>query len=65
MEDPLRKARDKILWPFLILIMTRFNVQIEHGKPLSANSGLTVSSLKQSGYEGIFIGIGNVIIPAS
>merc|ERR1712168_853120 len=39
---------------FEVRLMTDLGVKIEKGKPLSADSGLTVKSLKEDGYKAIF-----------
>jgi len=43
---------------FEVELMKDLSVKIQHGKALSVNGGLTISSLKESGYEAIFVGIG-------
>ncbi|XP_065069979.1 dihydropyrimidine dehydrogenase [NADP(+)]-like [Rhopilema esculentum] len=43
---------------FEVELMKDLSVQIERGQPLSANGGHTISLLKKSGYEAIFLGMG-------
>eukprot|EP00794_Sanderia_malayensis_P008286 gene8286-9170_t len=43
---------------FEVGLMKDLGVQVECSKALSANGGLTIKSLKNDGYEAIFIGIG-------
>jgi dihydropyrimidine dehydrogenase (NADP+) len=43
---------------FEVDMMTDLGVKVEVGKALDANGGLTLSSLRQDGYECVFLGLG-------